>query len=102
MLLSHLRPGTKTARFYTAKPSEYVSGREVIIPAGNVLGGGSSINFMLYTRAQGQSKIYHLMSRDMLTRLGIDFDLWETDGWSRKDMLPLLNKVSSERLSFSL
>ena len=76
MFLSHLAPGTKTARFYKAKPSEYLLGREAIIPAGNVLGGGSSINFMLYTRAQG-----------------VDFDSWDTEGWSQQEMLPLLNKV---------
>jgi alcohol oxidase len=45
---------------------------------GGMLGGGSSINFMMYTRAQG-----------------IDFDSWETDGWTAKDMLPLANKLET-------
>ncbi|KAJ9612580.1 hypothetical protein H2200_004177 [Cladophialophora chaetospira] len=78
MLLSHLAPGSKTAMFYKAKPSEHLLGREAVIPAGNVLGGGSSINFMLYTRAQG-----------------VDFDSWETEGWYQDDMLPLLNKMET-------
>jgi alcohol oxidase len=45
---------------------------------GGLLGGGSSINFMMYTRAQG-----------------CDFDSWNTPGWSAKDMLPLLNKLET-------
>lgn len=45
---------------------------------GGLLGGGSSINFMMYTRAQG-----------------IDFDSFETEGWYAKDMLPLANKLET-------
>ena len=45
---------------------------------GGLLGGGSSINFMMYTRAQG-----------------VDFDSWNTPGWTAKDMLPLLNKLET-------
>jgi alcohol oxidase len=41
-----------------------------------MLGGGSSINFMMYTRAQG-----------------VDFDDWETKGWSADDLLPLMKRV---------
>lgn len=60
--LSHLAPDSKTALFYKAKKSEHLNGREAIVPTGGLLGGGSSINFMMYTRAQG-----------------IDFDSWETE-----------------------
>lgn len=45
---------------------------------GGLLGGGSSINFMMYTRAQG-----------------IDFDSWATEGWAAKDMLPLCRKLET-------
>jgi alcohol oxidase len=45
---------------------------------GGILGGGSSINFMMYTRAQG-----------------VDFDSWATEGWAAKDMLPLCNKLET-------
>lgn len=45
---------------------------------GGVLGGGSSINFMMYTRAQG-----------------VDFDSWNTEGWTAKDMLPLCNNLET-------
>ena len=45
---------------------------------GGILGGGSSINFMMYTRAQG-----------------VDFDSWGTEGWTANDMLPLCNKLET-------
>jgi alcohol oxidase len=45
---------------------------------GGMLGGGSSINFMMYTRAQG-----------------IDFDSWETEGWTATEMLPMCNKLET-------
>jgi len=57
-----LAPGSKTTLFYKARKNEHLNGREAIVPAGGVLGGGSSINFMMYTRAQG-----------------IDFDSWKTE-----------------------
>jgi alcohol oxidase len=46
MFLSHLAPGSKTALFYQAVKSDHLAGREVIVPCGGILGGGSSINFM--------------------------------------------------------
>jgi alcohol oxidase len=45
---------------------------------GGLLGGGSSINFMMYTRAQGA-----------------DFDSFNTPGWTARDMLPLCNKLET-------
>lgn len=76
--LSHLAPNSKTALFYKSKASKHLNGREAIVPMGGLLGGGSSINFMMYTRAQG-----------------CDFDSWNTPGWSAKDMLPLCNKLET-------
>ncbi|EHK99491.1 putative alcohol oxidase [Glarea lozoyensis 74030] len=62
--LSHLAPDSKTALFYKSKQSKHLNNREAIVPMGGILGGGSSINFMMYTRAQGA-----------------DFDAWNTPGW---------------------
>lgn len=76
-LFSNLGPDSKIATFYKAQPSEHVNGRAVVVPCGGVLGGGSSINFMMYTRAQG-----------------IDYESWDQPGWTMKDLLPLLRKVS--------
>ena len=72
-----LAPDSKTSLFYMTKKSPAVGDRELILPAGGVLGGGSSINFMMYSRAQRS-----------------DFDSWQTPGWSADDMLPYLQKVS--------
>lgn len=42
-----------------------------------MLGGGSSINFMMYTRA-----------------MAVDFQ-WKTPGWSPDDMIPLCKKLET-------
>lgn len=47
LFTQHLAPGSKTAIFYPGKKSDSVAGREVVVPAGGILGGGSSINVML-------------------------------------------------------
>ncbi|KAK6524143.1 hypothetical protein TWF694_005804 [Orbilia ellipsospora] len=74
----NVQPGSKTARFHVAKPNEHLNGQEAIVPMGECLGGGSSINFMQYTRGQG-----------------IDYDGWNMDGWREKDVLPLLRKTET-------
>ncbi|TGO26448.1 hypothetical protein BPAE_0059g00180 [Botrytis paeoniae] len=76
--LSHLAPESKTALFYKGQPSQHLNNRSPIIPAGGLLGGGSSINFMMYTRAQS-----------------IDFDSWDTEGWTGKDMLEMCKKLET-------
>ncbi|PQE33138.1 alcohol oxidase protein [Rutstroemia sp. NJR-2017a WRK4] len=76
--LSHLVPGSSTALFYKSKPSAHLNNREAIVPAGGLLGGGSSINFMMYTRAQD-----------------IDFDSWNTEGWSAKEMREMCKKLET-------
>ncbi|KAE8449238.1 hypothetical protein EG329_008405 [Mollisiaceae sp. DMI_Dod_QoI] len=78
VFLSHLAPDSKTALFYKSKASKHLNDREAIVPTGGILGGGSSINFLMYTRAQG-----------------VDFDSFETEGWYAKDMLPLCNKLET-------
>lgn len=45
---------------------------------GGCLGGGSSINFMMYTRAQA-----------------VDYDSFKTEGWYAKDLIPLSNKLET-------
>jgi choline dehydrogenase-like flavoprotein len=76
LYLTHLVPGSQTALFYEANSEEALNGRKAIVPCGGLLGGGSSINFMMYTRAQGA-----------------DFDDWETKGWTAEDLLPLMKRV---------
>ncbi|OLN96794.1 Alcohol oxidase [Colletotrichum chlorophyti] len=76
--LDHLAPDSKTAIFYQGRKSDQLAGRSPIVPAGGILGGGSSINFMLYTRAQRS-----------------DFDSWKTPGWSAADLRPYLNRFET-------
>jgi alcohol oxidase len=78
----HLKPDSHTAQFYVSKPSPDVAGRSNVVAAGGVLGGGSSINFMMYTRASAS-----------------DYDDWNTEGWFFKDLKPLLLKVSVQVFS---
>ncbi|OAQ87788.1 alcohol dehydrogenase [Purpureocillium lilacinum] len=79
--LSHLAPGSQTALFYQANKEKALNDREAIVPSGGMLGGGSSINFMMYTRAQG-----------------IDYDSWKTEGWDAKSLIPLAKKLETYHL----
>jgi len=72
----HLKPNSDTAQFHVSNPSTHVAGRSIIVPSGNILGGGSSINFMMYTRASAS-----------------DYDDWNTEGWTFEDLKPLLLKA---------
>ncbi|KAI8722726.1 GMC-OxRdtase-N domain-containing protein [Fusarium sp. LHS14.1] len=74
----HLLPTSEATIFYKANKAEQLAGRECIVPSGGVLGGGSSINFLMYTRAQRS-----------------DFDSWNTPGWSGEEMLPFLKKFET-------
>ena len=74
--LQNLQPTAKTALFYKGNKAPQLADREPIVPCGGTLGGGSSINFMMYTRAQRS-----------------DFDSWKTEGWTADEMWPHLKKV---------
>lgn len=43
----NLVPGNQTAIFYECEGGKSLNGRTHIIPTGGVLGGGSSINFLM-------------------------------------------------------
>lgn len=77
--LDHQLPTSKTTLFYKGNKSAKLADREVYVPSGGCLGGGSSINFMMYTRAQRS-----------------DFDSWKTPGWSADELLPYMRKVSCD------
>ncbi len=65
---------------YKTAPMANVAGREVIYPQARVLGGGSSINAMVYTRGHPE-----------------DYDEWADeegcDGWAFDDVLPYFRKA---------
>lgn len=73
--LSHVMPGSATASFHASKSP---SGREAVVPSARVLGGGSSMNMMMYTRPQRS-----------------DFEDWGVEGWRAEEMLPYLRKFET-------
>ena len=75
-VLANLAPTSKTTLFYKGGKESALGGREMVVPTGGSLGGGSSINIMHYSRAQRS-----------------DWDAWEVPGWSANEMLPFLKKV---------
>ena len=71
---------------YSTEPLAQADGRQMIFPQGRVLGGGSSINAMVYTRGHAQ-----------------DYDAWAAEegcaGWSYADVLPYFRRAEdNERL----
>jgi alcohol oxidase len=72
--------GSDTALFWKVNPSPQLANREPIVETGGVLGGGSSINWMVYTRPQWD-----------------DFDAWNVSGWAARDILPYIKKVTCMR-----
>jgi choline dehydrogenase len=72
---------------YSTAPLKHAGGREMVFPQGRVLGGGSSINAMVYTRGNAR-----------------DYDAWATgegcEGWAYRDVLPYFRRAEdNERLS---
>ncbi|KAH8988749.1 alcohol oxidase-like protein [Lactarius hatsudake] len=80
--LSHLAPGSRTVRAHVSQPSAALGGRTTTVPCGQCLGGGGSVNFMMYTRPSAS-----------------DYDDWETvyqnPGWGSRDLIPLLKKIET-------
>lgn len=78
--------GTARSWIYQSDPEPSVGGRSLPIPQGRTLGGGSSINAMLYIRGQPQ-----------------DYDGWRDlgcPGWSWDDVLPVYKRLErNERLA---
>ncbi|KZT68093.1 GMC oxidoreductase [Daedalea quercina L-15889] len=84
--LSHLLPGSTTVKFNMGKESVDLGGRAPIVPSGQCLGGGSSVNFTMYTRPSPS-----------------DYDDWETvygnQGWSSRELIPLLKKMETYQVA---
>ncbi|KAH8883203.1 alcohol dehydrogenase [Thozetella sp. PMI_491] len=78
LYLENLAPDTGSAIFYKGNKSKLLADREPIVPSGGILGGGSSINFMMYTRAQR-----------------CDFDSWKTPGWFADELIPFSHKLET-------
>ena len=78
--------GTERNWIYESDPEPSVGGRVLALPQGRTLGGGSSINAMLYIRGQPQ-----------------DYDHWRElgcQGWGWDDVLPVYRRLErNERLA---
>ncbi|KAI9148713.1 WSC domain-containing protein [Paramyrothecium foliicola] len=78
LFLANLVPSSTTISFYKSNASDSVAGRKVVVPIANVSGSGSSVNMMMYNRAQR-----------------LDWDPWKTRGWSADEILPFVRKLET-------
>ncbi|KAK0610929.1 putative glucose dehydrogenase [Immersiella caudata] len=74
--IANLSPETKTAIFYQGNASEHLGGKAPVVPSGGVLGGGSSVNMMMYSR-------------------GMRPDYEWGPGWAHGDLLPYFKKLET-------
>lgn len=78
--------GGRDVCVYASEPESSLNGRPNFVPQGHVIGGGSSVNGMIYVRGQAQ-----------------DYDTWAQMGcrnWAYQDVLPVFRDLeSNERLA---
>ncbi|HSI40722.1 MAG TPA: GMC family oxidoreductase N-terminal domain-containing protein [Xanthobacteraceae bacterium] len=78
--------GSARTWMYKSAPEPELNGREVYVPQGRTLGGGSSVNAMIYIRGQAE-----------------DYDDWRRagcTGWGFDDVLPFFRRSEgNERLA---
>ncbi|EJD41718.1 alcohol oxidase, partial [Auricularia subglabra TFB-10046 SS5] len=83
--LKNLLPNMPRTRYYTTEPSKDLLGRQTTVQAGGCVGGGTAINFMMYTRAAAS-----------------DYDDWErvykNPGWGFPSLKPLFTKAKTYEL----
>ncbi|MEG3858813.1 GMC family oxidoreductase [Microcoleus sp. herbarium12] len=75
--------GSEVDWAYFTEPEPYLNNRKVFHPRGKVLGGSSSINFMLYVRGNPD-----------------DYNHWQelgNPGWSYQDILPYFKKSENQQ-----
>jgi len=75
--------GTERVQFYMAEPQASAAGRVVAVPQGRTLGGGSSVNAMIYIR--GGAK---------------DYDEWRdmgNPGWGWDEVLPVFRRAEANQ-----
>jgi choline dehydrogenase len=75
--------GSEVDWSYFSEPEPYLNNRKIFCPRGKVLGGSSSINFMVYIRGNHR-----------------DYDRWQelgNPGWSYQDLLPYFKKSEHQQ-----
>jgi choline dehydrogenase len=76
-------PGTEVDWGYFSEPEPYLGDRKIFCPRGKVLGGSSSINFLVYIRGNPA-----------------DYDHWQelgNPGWSYQDVLPYFKRSENQQ-----
>ncbi|KAJ8131579.1 hypothetical protein O1611_g2045 [Lasiodiplodia mahajangana] len=76
--LTHVLPGNPHAKLFHGSKSDLLAGRQATVPVGHILGGGTSINSLFYSRPQRS-----------------DYESWNTPGWSPEDLLPYMKKFET-------
>ncbi|KAG1859672.1 GMC oxidoreductase-domain-containing protein [Suillus subluteus] len=76
--ITHQAPTSTTMSINIGNPSPHLNGRAPIVHCAHCVGGGSSVNFMNYTRSPAS-----------------DFDDWGVDGWESKNLIPLMKKAET-------
>ncbi|KAK7436182.1 hypothetical protein VKT23_019258 [Stygiomarasmius scandens] len=77
----------ETLTYQIGNPSKALNGRAPVVPIGRCVGGGSAVNFQMYTRASPS-----------------DYDDWErfgNPGWGSKDLVSLANKAENYQINDS-
>ncbi|KAG1725806.1 GMC oxidoreductase-domain-containing protein [Suillus paluster] len=75
---THQASTSTTMTFNVGNSTSRLNGRAPIVHCAHCVGGGSSVNFMAYTRAPAS-----------------DFDDWGVDGWESKNLVPLMKKLET-------
>lgn len=78
IFFSHLIHTSKTMSFHVGPKSSFLGNRPCVVPTAKVLGGGSAVNFLMYSRGQRS-----------------DFDSWGMPGWSADELLPYMKKFET-------
>jgi alcohol oxidase len=74
-MANHFGGAKNTINTYTTTSTKSSLAPEYVV-CGGILGGGSSVSYMMYT-----------------TGCASDFDDWKMDGWRFEDLKPLFSKV---------
>ncbi|EFY86565.1 glucose-methanol-choline (gmc) oxidoreductase, putative [Metarhizium acridum CQMa 102] len=73
----NISPASSTIKFYFAAPDTQLANKSIPILASRTLGGGSTVNLLMYARGQKA-----------------DFNGWKEKGWSAEELVPFLQKAS--------
>jgi alcohol oxidase len=87
----NMKLDSKTASFYESRPSKWLAGRKAVVPCAHILGGGSSINFLVsqyYLSSTIISDRFQMYTRASAS----DYDDFQAKGWTTEDLLPLMRK----------